>query len=146
MVDQISQTSQIRKITLENYFLLSLLLGNISEQFCNWLGILQDNRSIHYQLGGLVNSRYYKNTEKLSTVFANHNIDFTSTTDVYNVITKKVLPKDQADIFLAHDEVGSELFNLFRGERLYGEKSIWDPIVKRKLPTFAETMKKVCKS
>ena len=93
-----------------------------------------------------MNSRYYKNTEKLNTVFANHNIDFTSTTDVYNDITKKVLPKDQADMFLAHDEVGSELFNLFRAERLYGEKSIWDPIVKRKLPTFAETMKKVCKS
>ena len=146
MGDQISQTSYIRKNTLENYFLLSPLLGNISEQFCNQFGILQDNLSIHYQLGGLVNSRYYKNTEKLNTVFANHNIDFTSTTDVYNVITKKVLPKDQADIFLAHDEVGSELFNLFRGERLYGEKSIWDPIVKRKLPTFAETMKKVCKS
>ena len=39
-------------------------------------------------------------------------------------IAKKKLSKDQADIFLAHDEVGSELFNLFRAERLYGEKSI----------------------
>ena len=35
------------------------------------------------------------------------------------------------------------MFNLFRAERLYGEKSIWDPMVKRKLPTFAETTKKV---
>ena len=71
-----------------------------------------------------MNSRYYNNTEKLNTVFANHDVDFTSTTDVYNVITKKVLPKDQADIFLAHDEVGSELFSLFKVEGLYGEKSI----------------------
>ena len=46
-------------------------------------------------------------------------------------------------MFLARDEVGSELFNLFRAERLYGEKSIRDPMVKRKLPTFAETTKKV---
>ena len=46
-------------------------------------------------------------------------------------------------MFLVHDEVGSELFNLFRAERLYGEKSIRDPMVKRKLPTFAETTKKV---
>ena len=90
-----------------------------------------------------MNSRYYNNTEKLNNVFANHDVDFTSTTDVYNVITKKVLPKDQADIFLAHDEAGSELFNLVRAERLYGEKSIWDPMVKRKLPTFAQTTKKV---
>ena len=89
MGDQISQTSYIRKNTLENYFLLSPLLGNISEQFCNYFGILQDNRSIHYQLGGSVNSRYYKNIEKLNTVFANHNVDFTLTTDVYNVISKR---------------------------------------------------------
>ena len=71
-----------RKNTLENYFLLSPLLGNISEQFCNYFGILQDHRSIHYQLGGSVNSRYYNNAEELNTVFANHNVDFTSTTDV----------------------------------------------------------------
>ena len=89
MGDQISQTSYIRKNTLENYFLLSPLLGNISEQLCNYFGILQDNRSIHYQLGGSVNSRYYKNIEKLNTVFANHNVDFTLTTDVYNVISKR---------------------------------------------------------
>ena len=91
-----------RKNTLENYFLLSPLLGNISEQFYNYFGILQDDPSIH--LRGPENSRYYNNTEKLNTVFANHDVDFTSitsTTDVYNVITKKVLPKDQADIFLA---------------------------------------------
>ena len=36
-----------RKNILENYFLLSPLLGNISEQFCNYFGILQDTRSIH---------------------------------------------------------------------------------------------------
>ena len=77
-----------------------------------------------------MNSRYYNNTEKLNTVFANHDVDFTSNTDVYNVITKKILPKDQADTFLTHDEVGCKFFNLFRAERLYGEKSIWDPMVK----------------
>ena len=109
-----------RKNILENYFLLSPLLGNISEQFCNYFGILQDNWSIHYQLGDAVNSRYFNNTEKRNTAFANHDVNFTSNTDVYNVITKKVLPKDQVDIFLAHDEVGCELFNLFRAERLSG--------------------------
>ena len=35
------------------------------------------------------------------------------------------------------------MFNLFRAERLYGEKSIWDPMVKRKLQPFPETTKKV---
>ena len=78
-----------RKNTLENYFLLSPLLGNISEQFCNHFGIFQDDRCIHYQLGGSENSRYYNNTEELNTVFANHDVDFTSTTDVYNIHCKK---------------------------------------------------------
>ena len=115
-----------RKNTLENFFLLSPLFGNISQQFCNYFGILQDDRTIHYQSRGSVISRYYNNTEKLNTVFANHDVDFTSNTDVCNVITEKVLPKDQADIFLAHDKVGYESFNLFKAERLHGEKSIWD--------------------
>ena len=78
-----------RKNTLENYFLLSPLLGNISEQFCNHFEIFQDDRRIHYQLGGSENSRYYNNTEELSTVFGNHDVDFTSTTDVYNIHCKK---------------------------------------------------------
>ena len=108
------------KNTLENYSLFSLLFGNASEQLCNYFGILQDDRSIHYQLGGSVNSRYFNKTEKLNTIFANYDVVFSSTTDVYNVITKKLLPKDQADIFLAHDEIGSELLSLFRVE--HGEK------------------------
>ena len=35
------------------------------------------------------------------------------------------------------------MFDTFKLERLQGEKSIWDPVVKRKLPTFAETAKTV---
>ena len=45
--------------------------------------------------------------------------------------------------FLKHDEVGKEMFDTFKLERLQGEKSVWDPVVKRKLPTFAEITKRV---
>ena len=44
--------------------------------------------------------------------------------------------------FLKHDEVGKEMFDTFKLERLQGEKSVWDPVVKRKLP-FAEITKRV---
>ena len=45
--------------------------------------------------------------------------------------------------FLKHDEVGKEMFDTFKLEKLQGEKSVWDPVVKRKLPTFAEITKRV---
>ena len=64
------------KNTLENYSLFSLLFGNASEQLCNYFGILQDDRSIHYQLGGSVNSRYFNKTEKLNIIFATYDVVF----------------------------------------------------------------------
>ena len=33
------------------------------------------------------------------------------------------------------------MYNSFRSERLQGDKSVWDPMIKRKLPTFSETAK-----
>ena len=78
---------------------------------------------------------------KLITVYENHEVDFSNTDDVFNIVTKVVLPPSKASIFSAHDSIGEELYNKFKEERLQGDRSVWDPMKKRKMPTFADTSK-----
>ena len=61
--------------------------------------------------------------------------------NVFNVITKKVLNPKLAEEFLAHETIGKELLEYFTKERFEEEKSIRDPITKRKLPTFGRNVK-----
>ena len=61
--------------------------------------------------------------------------------NVFNVITKKVLNPKLAEEFPAHETIGKELLENFTKERFEEEKSIRDPITKRKLPTFGRNVK-----
>ena len=70
-----------------------------------------------------------------------HDVNFEESEIVYNVLTNKVLPNALANEFLAAEEEGEKLYTKFIEERLVGPKSIWDPLTKRKLPTFSNNKK-----
>ena len=130
---------------LDEYFMtaeeLSLLLDQFSDQYD-----LRNNslkRKQHYQLSGSKNQRITDNTEKLTETLNHHNISFNSTESLYNVITNKVMPKDQAMKFLNAVYTGKDKYDLFIKERLIGEKSIWDTITKEKIPTFVFNNKEI---
>ena len=74
--------------------------------------------------------------QKLDKTFKAHSINFDESKCVFNVFTKKVLNPKLAEEFLAYETIGIELLEIFIKERFEGEKLIWDPITKRKLPTF----------
>ena len=76
---------------------------------------------------------------KLQMIFDEHSSD-----DVFNVLTKVVLPKTNADEFLDCVTIGEEMYKNFKQDRIIGEKSIWDKLSKRNLTTFA-SMNKVTK-
>ena len=61
----------------------------------------------------------------------------------FNVVAKKVLNPKLAEEFLAHETIGKVLFQNFIKKRFEGEKPIWDPITKWKLPTFGSNVKTV---
>ena len=61
------------------------------------------------------------------------------------LLQKTVLNPKLAEEFLAHETVGKEFLENFIKERFEGGKSIWDPITKRKLPTFGSNFKIVTK-
>ena len=73
--------------------------------------------------------------QKLDETFKTQNVNFDKSECVFNVITKKDLNPKLAEEFLAHQTIGKELLENFIKERFKGEKSIWDPLTKRKLPT-----------
>ena len=74
--------------------------------------------------------------QKLDKTLKAHSINFDESKCVFNVFTKKVLNPKLAEEFLAYETIGIELLEIFIKERFEGEKLIWDPIMKRKLPTF----------
>ena len=82
-----------------------------------------------------------KNSIKLRKVFDIHATDFSISDDVFNATTKAVLPTKKADEFLQHKQIGEDLYKVFKDERVNGEKSIWEKMTKRKLPTFVASNK-----
>ena len=130
---------------LDEYFMtaeeLSLLLDQFSDQYD-----LRNNslkRKQHYQLSGSKNQRITDNTEKLTEILNHHNISFNSTEPLYNVITNKVIRKDQAMKFLNAVYTCKDKLDLFIKERLIGEKSISDTITKEKIPTLVFNNKEI---
>ena len=73
--------------------------------------------------------------QKLDETFKAQSLNFGESERVFDVATKKILNPKLAEEYLAHETTGKELLENFMKERLEGEKSIWDPITKSKLPT-----------
>ena len=97
----------------------------------------------HYQLTGGTQQRIATNVKKLKDIFVLHEITFEESEQVYNIITKAVLDQKLAEQFLSCEKEGEKLLSKFNEERLNGNISIWDPLSKRKLPTFSDNSKKV---
>ena len=70
-------------------------------------------RSLHYQLTGKFNERLHENIEKLKQVFNGHATDFNSCSDVFNVTTQTLLPKQKTKEFLKCANIANELYQLF---------------------------------
>ena len=122
---------------LSDYFLTAAEMGNTVESFSTNLDEKEARkREEHYQLTGTKNTRLTENVKKILEVFDTHDINFETCGEVFNILTKKVLPENLAQNFLSVKEIGEQKYWDFVNERLLGEKSIWDTMKKSKLPTF----------
>ena len=129
---------------LDKYFTIAPEINQIIQDFCEAFDIEDYNgkRDEHHELTGNKNQRITSNVQKLDETFKTQNVNFDESKCVFNVIAKKVLNRKLAE-FLAHETIRKKLLENFTKERLEGEKSIWDPITKRKLPTFGSNIKTV---
>ena len=107
-------------------------LWQLLDQFSDHYDLRNNSlkRKQHYQISGSKNQRTTDNTEKLTETLNPHNISFNSTESLYNIITNKVMSKDQAMKFLNAVYAGKDKYDFFIKERLISEKSLWDTITK----------------
>ena len=130
-----------RGSTLERHFLVVSEMNQIAEKFSAMLGVKTSTRQEHYQLTGGTQAPLAKNVKQLLDVFETHIVTFDADENVYNLITKAVLEKSLAAQFLRVHIERERLLNDYVSERLLGSVSIWEPLKKRKLPTFRDNAK-----
>ena len=63
--------------------------------------------------------------------------------EIYNVVTKSVLPEPADNEIVSHLEIGQELYSKFLKERICGEVSIWSPLEKRNIGSFKSIAKRL---
>ena len=119
---------------------MSLLLDEFTDNYH-----LRNSRNTkeHDQLSGSKNKRISGNTQKLSQILDAHNISFENAKNLYNVLTNKVMPNDQALRFLNEGGTGDNKYKFFIEQRLLGDKLIWDTFTEENIPTFVSTNKQV---
>ena len=94
-------------------------MGNITT-FCDQFGISEDQackREDHYQLSGSKNKRIQNKVCKISEVFNTYDVNFDAKDSVFNVLTKSVLPQQDAEQFLNVQEIGEEKYEKFVKDR-----------------------------
>ena len=79
---------------LYEYFLTTSEMGNIIGNCCDMIQGQAPKRSHHYQLDSSKGQRLNEGLKKLSAVLSKHEVNFSETELVYNIIKKKVLPEN----------------------------------------------------
>ena len=129
---------------LDEFFMTAGEMSLLLDQFTDHYHLRNSrNTKEHYQLSGSKNKRISDNTQKLSQILDAHNLSFENAKNLYNVLTNKVMPNDQALRFLNAGGTGDNKYKFFIEQRLIGDKSIWDTITKEKIPTFVCNNKQI---
>ena len=130
---------------LDKYFLTAGEMSNIVTKFCETFKIAdgKEKQDEHHEILGSKNERITSNVEKITAVFETHGVTFDRVDNVFNILTKKVLPNKDAQRFLDAKAIGQAKYDKFVKDKLTGQESIWDTMTKEKLSTFAANNKTV---
>ena len=124
--------------------MISPVLNQICGDFCHIIGIENDTKLAYYQLTGLTKERITKYTSKLIVTLENQDVTFESDSqEIYNVVTKSVVPRPASNEIVSHFEIGQEFYSKFLEERICGEVSIWSPLKKRNIGSFKSIAKRL---
>jgi hypothetical protein len=107
--------------------------------------IASDDISIHHHsLTVSVKSCEEKNIEQLLTTMENFTNPFSQEGDqLFNLVTKVVMPDQVKKDLMEQTDIGQYLFGVFVKDRIQtGTVNIWEPMKKRKLQTWKTVGKK----
>ena len=76
------------------------------------------------------------NVDELLSHFKSIELSFESSEHMYNIASNAVLSESIASDIANQQSIGKKMYESFKSERIYGEKSIWEAMKKCKLQTF----------
>lgn len=128
------------------FFLIAPELASLAEQVKNMAGVSSKPQGCHHNLTTAVLAHEEKGVAQLTATierFANPFSD--AHTDLFNLVTKVVMPETVKKDLCEQSEIGRRPFDCFVKERVQsGEVNLWPPMKKRKLLTW-KTSAKVAK-
>lgn len=130
---------------LAKYFLIAPELARLADQAKQMTGASYTSSMRHHNFTTAVRSRQEKNIEQLASCIMRFTNPFLEeSNDLFNLVTKVVLPENVKEDLSKQSSIGSELFDKFVKDRIQTNKfSIWSPLKKRKLLTWKSTGKTV---
>ena len=98
-------------------------MGNIVTTFFETFktDIGKEKQDEYHEILGSKNERITNNVEKITAVFEMSCVTFDRADKVYNILTKNVLPKKDAQRFLDAKAIGQAKYNKFLKDKLTGE-------------------------
>ena len=123
------------------FFFIAPELARLANQAKDMAGVTHEIRGKHHNLTAAVVSREEKNITKLpKTIRAFTNPFSQDGADLFNVMTKVVLPKEVKDDLCNQSAIGFKLFTVFVKERIHiGKENLRSPMKKEKLLTWKTT-------
>ena len=128
------------------FFLIAPELARLAEDAKEMAGATSAKEGTHHHtLSASVISREEKNIEQLVKTMENFTNPFTEqSNDLFNLVTKVVMPSKVKKDLLEQNDIGQELFQSFVKDRIKsGKINLWSPMKKRKLQTWKTMGKKV---
>ena len=123
------------------FFLIAPELARLANQSKDMAGVTHETRGKHHNLTAAVVSREEKNITKLSnTIRAFTNPFSRDGADLFNLVTRVVLPQEVKYDLCNQSAIGLKLFTVFVTERIQSDKeNLWSPMKKQKLITWKTT-------
>ena len=127
------------------FFLISPELARLTTEAEQMAGVKFEIRSRHHGLLVPVLDRYERNICSLTTTFSNFSNPFEEElSDLFNLVTKSVVPEQVKEDLCKQADIGSKLFETFVAECIKNEDiNLWAPSKKQKLATWKTAGKKV---
>ena len=115
------------------FFLISPELAKIATEAQQMVGISSNARTHHYSLSSSITRRQENSIEKLTATVRSFTNPFSKEGDnLFNLVTKVVMPQDVTTDLCSQSEIGYKLFEDFLKERNQNKNiNIWSPMKKK---------------
>lgn len=125
------------------FFLIAPELARLAEQAKNMAGGSSKTQGRHHNLATAVLAREEKGVAHLTSTIERFTNPFSDAhTDLFNLVTKVVMPETVKKDLCEQSEISRTLFDCFVKERVQcGKVNLWAPMKKRKLLTWKTSAK-----